>query len=57
MRNLQSFFKNEEAATAVEYAVMLALILMSVIATIQSFGGAASSMFGNANTEIENHFQ
>ena len=56
MRFISDFIKNEEAATAVEYAVMLALILMSIIATVQSFGGTASSLFGNANTEIDAHF-
>ncbi len=55
MQYLQTFLKNEEAATAVEYAVMLALILISVVATIQSLGGTVSNLFGNANSEIESH--
>ena len=56
MRFIQNFLKNEEAATAVEYAVMLALILMTMILAIQSFGGTIASMFGTANTEINTHF-
>lgn len=56
MRFIKDFIYHDEAATAVEYAVMLALILMSIIATVQSFGGTASSLFGNASSEIESHF-
>jgi pilus assembly protein Flp/PilA len=56
MRYIQKFIQEEAAATAVEYAVMLALILMTMILAIQSFGGTIASMFGTANTEIDTHF-
>ncbi len=56
MRFIQKFIQEEEAATAVEYAVMLALILMSMILAIQSFGDTIATMFGTANTEINTHF-
>jgi len=47
MNALRRFFREETAATAVEYSVMLALILLAVIGTIKAFGGAQSSMWGS----------
>jgi pilus assembly protein Flp/PilA len=46
------FLKDESGPTAVEYAVMLALVLMSVIAAISTFGGTAGAMFGNIDTQF-----
>ncbi len=54
MQAISNFFENDSAATAVEYAVMLALILLSIIAAIGQVGGASSSMWGNNNTELKN---
>jgi Flp pilus assembly pilin Flp len=39
MRSIVKFLKNEEAATAVEYSVMLAMILLVAFAAISGFGG------------------
>ena len=38
--------KEEEAATSVEYAVLLALILVVVIAGIATLGGEAQTLWG-----------
>jgi pilus assembly protein Flp/PilA len=46
------FLRDESGPTAVEYAVMLALVLMSIIAAISTFGGAAGAMFGNIDTQF-----
>ena len=56
MKTIWSFLKSEEAATAVEYAVLLALILMSVIASISSVGAASGGMWGNIDAELGNIF-
>jgi len=52
MNWLKNFLIEEEATTAVEYAVMLALILAVIIGSINSFGGATGGMFGNINDEM-----
>jgi pilus assembly protein Flp/PilA len=49
---IRTLVRCEEAATAVEYAVMLALILLAVIASIGAFGGAASGIWGNDANKI-----
>ena len=44
-RHLVAFLKNEEGPTAVEYAVMLALIIVVCIAAVTALGGSASGVF------------
>jgi pilus assembly protein Flp/PilA len=48
------FLKHEEGPTAVEYAVMLALIIVVCIAAITTMGSNANSTFGNValNTAV-----
>ena len=50
-----AFLKAEEGPTAVEYAVMLALIVVVCIAAITTLGQNASSTFGNVtlNTAVK----
>jgi pilus assembly protein Flp/PilA len=55
MRYLARFHKREDAATAVEYAVMLALILMAVFAAVSSVGSNLSSKYTNINAQITAH--
>ncbi|HVL14943.1 MAG TPA: Flp family type IVb pilin [Gemmata sp.] len=47
VRRVASFLKEESGPTAVEYAVMLALILMAVIAAVTSIGTTTSDMFND----------
>jgi pilus assembly protein Flp/PilA len=47
MKRLFNFLREDEAATAVEYAVLLALILMSVIGAIGTVGAQSGGMWGN----------
>ncbi len=52
VKSLVRFLKAEDGPTAVEYAVMLALIIVVCIAAITTLGQNASSTFSNvgANT-------
>jgi len=43
------FLKTEDGPTAVEYAVMLALIIVVCIAAITTLGSNANSTFGNVS--------
>ena len=49
---LRRFLADESGPTAVEYAVMLALILMSVIVGVSTVGSQAVMLFGNSNTKM-----
>ena len=53
MQNLVShvrrFLNSEDGPTAVEYAVMLALILVACITVVQSLGTSVSGTFSTVN--------
>lgn len=45
---LKSFLKEEDGPTAVEYAIMLALIVVICLASIRSIGTSSTAIFENA---------
>jgi pilus assembly protein Flp/PilA len=47
LERAQKFFQCEDGPTAVEYAVMLALIVVVCIAAIATLGSNASKVFSN----------
>jgi pilus assembly protein Flp/PilA len=47
MQRVRRFFKSEAGPTAVEYAVMLALIVIVCLVAITSVGTATSTTFSN----------
>jgi pilus assembly protein Flp/PilA len=47
MKKTVRFLKKEDGPTAVEYAVMLALIIVVCIAAITTLGTNANQTFGN----------
>jgi len=50
---LVKFFKSEDGPTAVEYAVMVALIIVVSIAAITTLGTKVSSTFNSAASAIQ----
>lgn len=54
-RNVVQFLQREDGPTAVEYAVMLALIVVVCIVAITTLGSNASNTFGNVslNTAVK----
>ena len=53
MRPLLEILRNEEAVTSVEYAVVLALILMAILGAIGSLGAQTGGMWGSINSDLE----
>jgi pilus assembly protein Flp/PilA len=49
---VQRFLVSEDGPTAVEYAVMLALIVIVCLTAIRSVGDNASATFTNVATEL-----
>ena len=47
-----SFLRNEDGPTAVEYAVMLALIVVVCISAITTLGGNANKTFTSTGTAL-----
>ncbi|MCS7022864.1 MAG: Flp family type IVb pilin [Gemmataceae bacterium] len=52
VRGLVSFLKKEDGPTAVEYAVMLALIIVVCIAAITTLGQNANNTFSFVGSNI-----
>jgi pilus assembly protein Flp/PilA len=50
--NVVSFLKSEDGPTAVEYAVMLALIIVVCITAITTLGTNANNTFTSVGTAI-----
>lgn len=49
---IRRFLQDEEGPTAVEYAVMLALILVGCIAMVTTLGGTTSAPYSKVNTAL-----
>jgi pilus assembly protein Flp/PilA len=52
LKSLVNFLKREDGPTAVEYAVMLALIIVVCIAAITTLGTNAKGTFTSVGTSI-----
>ncbi len=50
--SVKKFLVSEDGPTAVEYAVMLALIIVACAATITTLGASANTMFGKVNANL-----
>ncbi len=48
----KKFYQGEEAATMVEYGIMVALIAVVCIAAVTILGTGISDLFGRVNTAI-----
>ena len=49
---VRRFLVNEDGPTAVEYAVMLALILVACITIVGTLGTSASTTFSKVNSSL-----
>lgn len=53
MSRIRRFLKSESAATAVEYAVMLALILLACLGAISTFGTGQGSRWNDIDSKLD----
>jgi Flp pilus assembly pilin Flp len=49
----RSFWNETTGATAVEYALMVALIALAIIASVSLLSGTISQLFGDADRDIQ----
>ncbi len=52
VNRVKAFWKDEEGATATEYAVMLALIIVICIGAISALGTKVSSTFADIESNL-----
>jgi pilus assembly protein Flp/PilA len=53
-KRIASFFKEEEGATAVEYALMVALIAAVIIAAVSLLGQESANTFNKVKDSMAN---
>lgn len=53
LNHLLRLYRDDQAATAVEYAVLLALILVAIISAISAVGNSTSGLWANDASQIE----
>ena len=52
LKKVTKFLKSEDGPTAVEYAVMLALIIVVCLTAIQAIGTRANATFNNVANQL-----
>jgi Flp pilus assembly pilin Flp len=52
MRPLIKILRDEEAVTSVEYAVVLAMILMAILGAIGSLGAQTGGLWGGIHDDL-----
>jgi pilus assembly protein Flp/PilA len=53
LRKVVSFLKKDDGPTAVEYAVMLALIIVVCLVAITTLGSQANDTFSNVGAKLK----
>ena len=53
LKSVVEFLKREDGPTAVEYAVLLALIIVVCIAAVTAIGGASNQTFSQVGSAIK----
>ncbi|MDA0660211.1 MAG: Flp family type IVb pilin [Planctomycetota bacterium] len=53
MSQFRKFLSEDDAATAVEYAVMLGLILLAIIGTIGALGSTTGGLWGTMDSDLQ----
>jgi pilus assembly protein Flp/PilA len=51
-RFLKRLLRDEDGPTAVEYGMLLALIVLAALGAIESVGSSASTSMGQSNTKM-----
>lgn len=55
MRNLMKFLKDDSGASAAEYAVLLTLITVVLIAAVTTLGNAIQTVFNTVSDTLNSH--
>jgi pilus assembly protein Flp/PilA len=53
LQKTMTFLRDEEGASAIEYALLVALIALGITAALTSFSGKISSLFNAAGNKLD----
>jgi len=51
---IAALFADRRAATAVEYGLILALIVLALMTGLQALSGSTATLWGNISTKVQN---
>jgi pilus assembly protein Flp/PilA len=54
MKRIVNFFKDESGVSAVEYALLVAVVAVLLLAGVSTFYGTLNSVFNDNATKIQN---
>lgn len=52
MRKLRQLLRDTKAATAIEYGLIISLIVLGMLAGVSTLGDRAGGMWGNMSNEV-----
>ena len=52
---IKSILRNERAATAIEYGLILALLTIAIIGSLDYFAAGVNSMYNHVQTSVEDN--
>ena len=55
MRRFFSIFKDERAATAVEYGLIMAMVFLAMVGAVAQFGQTTIDMWDHVANEVTSH--
>jgi pilus assembly protein Flp/PilA len=50
---MKRFFQCERGATAIEYGLIVALVVLVMVVGLSALGGGSTSLFGTTSSEVE----
>jgi pilus assembly protein Flp/PilA len=53
MKQIKNFIRNEDGATAIEYALIASLIAVFIITPVQTVGGKVSTVFSEVGNSLK----
>lgn len=54
MRRFTGIFKDERAATVVEYGLILALVFLAMVGAVSAFADVTVGMWNNVSSAVQN---
>ncbi|RYY25270.1 MAG: Flp family type IVb pilin [Sphingomonadales bacterium] len=51
---IAALIADRRAATAVEYGLILALVVLALLGGLQALGGSTATLWGNINAKVQN---
>jgi len=55
MQKTLAFIRDEDGASAIEYALLVALVALGITAALTAFSGKMSSLFNSAGNKLQTY--